>query len=271
MAGTPNSRTFVALAPLLSHATARPRQASTSFVSQAKPAGRRLESQLTGDLSTLRPGSLPSRSGRTVYSKSQLGGYFACSQPTGDAESYFGCRVRPPGRCCSCSGRALRPVSPGSDLIRPASMRVSRPAELRDGSAGQRLVQRHLGQWAVRRAAQMVLGWRRPRSPARCSGRRWHPESLRLLPPPVFTGDAERGRPGEPKPTVHNLRSRRWLGGIDPRLDRRLAAAGLACRQPAVAGDGRGRRRPGGCRRSGAGLPQRGCGDRPGGAALQPG
>jgi len=40
---------------------------------------------------------------------SQLGSYFACSQPTGDAESYCGCRVRPPGR--RCSGRARRPVS----------------------------------------------------------------------------------------------------------------------------------------------------------------
>jgi hypothetical protein len=35
-------------------------------------------------------------------------------------------------------------------------MRVSRPAKLLDGSAGQRLVQRHLGQSDVRQAGQMV-------------------------------------------------------------------------------------------------------------------
>jgi hypothetical protein len=61
VAGTPNSRTLVAFAPLLSHATARPRQASTSFGSQARPAGRRLQSQLTGtsqryDLAHCHPG-----------------------------------------------------------------------------------------------------------------------------------------------------------------------------------------------------------------------
>ena len=62
VAGTPNSRTFVAFAPLLSHATARPRQASTSFGSQARPAGRQIREPAHRDLSTLRPGSLPSRS-----------------------------------------------------------------------------------------------------------------------------------------------------------------------------------------------------------------
>jgi hypothetical protein len=65
----------VAFTPLLSHATARPRQVGTSFVSQAKPAGRRLESQPTGtsqrdDLTHCHPGQA-----RTVYSKSQSGGY----------------------------------------------------------------------------------------------------------------------------------------------------------------------------------------------------
>jgi hypothetical protein len=35
-------------------------------------------------------------------------------------------------------------------------MRVSRLAKLLDGSAGQRLVQRHLGQSDVRQAGQMV-------------------------------------------------------------------------------------------------------------------
>jgi hypothetical protein len=72
---TPNSRTYVAITPLLSHATARPRQAGTSFGSQAKPAARRLESQPTGtsqryDLTHCHPGqAAPSTS------ESQLGGY----------------------------------------------------------------------------------------------------------------------------------------------------------------------------------------------------
>jgi len=63
VASTPNSRTFVALAPLLSHATARPRQAGTSFGSQAQQGGRRFESRASRDLSTLRPRltSIPAR------------------------------------------------------------------------------------------------------------------------------------------------------------------------------------------------------------------
>ena len=67
---------LTALAPLLSHATARSRQASTSFESQARRAGRRLQSHARQDLSTLRPGT-PTRPGRNVYPKSQVGGYFA--------------------------------------------------------------------------------------------------------------------------------------------------------------------------------------------------
>ena len=63
MAGTPNSRTFAELTPLLSHATARPRPAGTSFESQTQQGGRRIESQTNRDLSTLRPDSLPSRPG----------------------------------------------------------------------------------------------------------------------------------------------------------------------------------------------------------------
>jgi len=44
-----------ALAPLMSHATARPRQAGTSFESQTQQrAGSGYENQPTGDLSTLR-------------------------------------------------------------------------------------------------------------------------------------------------------------------------------------------------------------------------
>ena len=64
VAGTPNSRDpCLALAPLLSHATARPRQAGTSFESQAQRAGRRLKSQPTGTSRRYDPGSLPSRPG----------------------------------------------------------------------------------------------------------------------------------------------------------------------------------------------------------------
>jgi hypothetical protein len=58
--------------PLLSHATARPRPAGTSFVSQPrKRGGRRLESHASRDLSTVRPSSLPSRPG-TIPSTQSL-------------------------------------------------------------------------------------------------------------------------------------------------------------------------------------------------------
>src|SRR5215510_1694043 len=64
VAGTPNSRDLAgARAPLLSHTTARSRQASTSFESQATRAGRRLESQPTGTSQRYDPGALPSRPG----------------------------------------------------------------------------------------------------------------------------------------------------------------------------------------------------------------
>jgi hypothetical protein len=55
VAGTPDSRDPMALAPLLSHATAKPRPAGTSFGSQTPQGGRRFESQANRDLSTLRP------------------------------------------------------------------------------------------------------------------------------------------------------------------------------------------------------------------------
>jgi hypothetical protein len=64
VAGTPNFRDLTgACAPLLSHATARPRQAGTSFESQATPAGRRLESQPAGTSQRYEHGALPSRPG----------------------------------------------------------------------------------------------------------------------------------------------------------------------------------------------------------------
>jgi len=73
VAGTPNSRTFVALTPLLSHATARPRPAGTSFESQPQQGaagGRRARPTGTSqryDLTHCHPGQA-----RTVYPKSQL-------------------------------------------------------------------------------------------------------------------------------------------------------------------------------------------------------
>jgi len=65
--------------------------------------------------------------------------------------------------------------------------------------------------------------------------------ALRQLAPAVasvFIGGADRGRQGR-KPDLRSaiLRSRRWLGGIDPS---RQAAAGLARLQPAVVGMGAG-------------------------------
>src|SRR5580704_13295984 len=75
VAGTPNSRNHSgARAPLLSHATARPRHAGTSFESQAQQrAGSGSESQACRDLSTLRAQltAIPARP-RNAYQ--QLGG-----------------------------------------------------------------------------------------------------------------------------------------------------------------------------------------------------
>jgi hypothetical protein len=60
MAGTPNSSTFMALMPLVSHAPA----GWHVVRSQPRQACRRLESPASWDLSTLRPGSLPPRPNR---------------------------------------------------------------------------------------------------------------------------------------------------------------------------------------------------------------
>src|SRR6266576_6467911 len=65
VAGTPNSRDHTgARAPLLSHATARPQHAGTSFESQAQK-GRQavVKSQHAGTSQRYEPGSLPSRPG----------------------------------------------------------------------------------------------------------------------------------------------------------------------------------------------------------------
>ena len=64
----------MAFTPLLSHVTARPRQAGTSLKSQATIGRQADREPARRDLSTLRPDSLPSRPGRTVYQKTQSGG-----------------------------------------------------------------------------------------------------------------------------------------------------------------------------------------------------
>src|ERR1700746_2589382 len=75
VAGTPNSRNHTrARAPLLSHATARPRHAGTSFESQAQQgAGSGSESQACRDLSTLRA-RLTTIPARARNACKQLGG-----------------------------------------------------------------------------------------------------------------------------------------------------------------------------------------------------
>src|SRR5262249_49189094 len=75
-------------------------------------------------------------------------------------------------------------------------MRASWPAGLRDGSAGQRVVQRRLGQPAVRQAAQMVLdgaGREALRDVVADAGTRVLALGLSLL---VFISGADRGRKG---------------------------------------------------------------------------
>src|SRR5580704_18892653 len=79
VAGTPDSRDHTgARAPLLSHATARPRHAGTSFESQApQGAGSGYESQACRDLSTLRARltAIPARPATPTYNWADL----ACS------------------------------------------------------------------------------------------------------------------------------------------------------------------------------------------------
>jgi hypothetical protein len=73
VAGTPNSRTLVTLTPLLSHATARSRRAGTSFGSQPQQGRQADRESANRDLSTLRPGSLPSRPGPHRLPKVSIG------------------------------------------------------------------------------------------------------------------------------------------------------------------------------------------------------
>ena len=75
VAGTPNSRDLAG-----AHASFEPHHgeapAGRHVVRKPSPAAasRRLREPASRDLSTVRPGSLPSRPGRTAYLKSQLGG-----------------------------------------------------------------------------------------------------------------------------------------------------------------------------------------------------
>jgi hypothetical protein len=119
VAGTPNSRDHIcARAPLLSHATARPRRAGTSFESQAQQTGRRIENQPTGTSQRYDPGSPPSRPGRNAYQ--QLGGSRAPPrvQRRSGTVTDAACRERCPGRSGSPYDRsglkASRSVSASS-------------------------------------------------------------------------------------------------------------------------------------------------------------
>ena len=56
----------LAFAPLLRHATARPRRGGTLFESQATPVGRRLWSQPAGTSQRYGPDALPSRPSRNA-------------------------------------------------------------------------------------------------------------------------------------------------------------------------------------------------------------
>src|SRR5262249_19223085 len=83
VAGTPNSRDYTgARAPLLSHATARPRHAGTSFESQAQQgAGSGYESQACRDLSTLRarPTAFPAGPATPANNWADTAGQAMCS------------------------------------------------------------------------------------------------------------------------------------------------------------------------------------------------
>ncbi len=96
-----------------------------------------------------------------------------------------------------------------------------------------------------------------------------------LLSPSVFIGGADRGRQGrKPEPAVRDPQVASLAGRNRPQA--RRAAVGPACFQPAGAGKGAGDLDagdvgPADAADAGPGLRQRRCGDRPGGAALQPG
>jgi hypothetical protein len=106
VAGTPNSRDpGGAHAPLLSHTTARSRQAGTSFESHATRAGRRIESQPTGTSQRYEPGSLPSRPGsQRLLTIGRVGARLRAGGPVAYCEARAGARLRAHGAspCCAC-------------------------------------------------------------------------------------------------------------------------------------------------------------------------
>src|SRR5690242_19337275 len=107
VAGTPNSRDLTgARAPLLSHTTARSRQASTSFESQATRAGRRLESQPAGTPQRYESGSLPSRQGPATptYNWADIA---RSPKAGGDAPSHRPWFSRAPTSSCAVEGFSL--------------------------------------------------------------------------------------------------------------------------------------------------------------------
>ncbi len=140
----------------------------------------------------------------------------------------------PPGRRCACSGRARRPVCPGSGPVHPglhAGVLASGTAGWKRWPAPRPAASRP----AVRQAAQTVLdgvGREALLDVAADAGTRVL--ALGQLAPAVAfglhrwrgswtSGSGNRNL----RPAI--LRSRRWLGGIDPRPGGRCAAAGLAC------------------------------------------
>jgi hypothetical protein len=119
-----------------------------------------------------------------------------------------------------------------------ACMRVSWPAKLRDGCAGQRLVQRRLGRRAVCQAAQMVLdggGGEALLDVAADAGTRILAPGLSPL---VFIGGADRGRQGR-KPDLRSAIVRSVAGWA--KLSPGPAGGGWpSLFQPAVVGRGAG-------------------------------
>src|SRR5437763_5064573 len=95
VAGTPNSTDLAGTrAPLMSHATARPRQAGTSFQSQTQQrAGSGYENQPTGDLSTPRARltAIPARPATPTHNWADI----ACRTAAGLSPSVTKASARP--------------------------------------------------------------------------------------------------------------------------------------------------------------------------------
>jgi hypothetical protein len=94
-AGTPDSKDLHGAYASLSHATARPRPAGTSFASQFQQGGRRIKSQPNRDPSTLRPRltAIPARNPSSTRSLNQM----TCIGSDW-AEAAAGCRETSPAQ-----------------------------------------------------------------------------------------------------------------------------------------------------------------------------